>query len=145
MKRAVVDASIVVKWIVAEAHSELAQRLLTNDVDLYAPGHWLAEVSTTLWAKYAIRKSLTREEAAVRIEWVRDLIVAETPLRDLTLHATEIAFDLHLTVYDTLYLALASKAAAPLVTADRKLYDKAKSHHHFVDLVVWVEDLAAPG
>lgn len=55
-----------------------------------------------------------------------------------------IAFDLHATVYDPVYLALAEQSGAPLVTADRKIFDRAKASNRFAELVAWVGDLA-PG
>jgi predicted nucleic acid-binding protein len=39
------------------------------------------------------------------------------------------------------FLALSAQIAAPLVTADRKLYDKVKTDDRYADLVVWVADL----
>jgi predicted nucleic acid-binding protein len=141
VKVAVVDASVVVKWVIPEDHSEAALRLLTEGVELHAPGHWFTEVTTTLWATSAIKRILTREQATARVQWIKELIVDETPVRNLIVSATEIAFDLHLTVYDTLYLALSAQIAAPSVTADRKLYDKVKTDDRYADLVVWVADL----
>jgi predicted nucleic acid-binding protein len=54
--------------------------------------------------------------------------------------ATGIAFDLGATVSDTLYPALAEQRGAPLVTADRKLHDKAKGSARFAGLVVWLAE-----
>jgi predicted nucleic acid-binding protein len=142
LKQAVVDASVAVKWVVPEDHSEEALSLLTDGVMLYVPSHWLAEVSTTFWAKCAFKGVLTREQAAARVKWIASLDFAETSVSSLIMPATDMAFDLHLTVYDTLYLALAVQVAAPLVTADRKLFDKAKADRRYANSVVWVADLA---
>jgi predicted nucleic acid-binding protein len=141
VKRAVVDASVAVKWVVPEEHTDAALRLLTNGVELEAPGHWLAEVSTTLWAKSAIWNVLTRQQAEARIEWLCDLGIKETPIRGLLPAATRVAFDFHLTVYDTLYLVLAESLGVPLVTADRKLHDKALADSRFAKVAVWVEQV----
>jgi len=126
VRRAVVDASVAVKWAVPEDHSEHALLLLTEGFDLFAPAHWLAEVATTLWAKTRLRGVLTREKAAERVEWFRDLGIEETPIHDLIARAMALSFDLDLTVYDTLYLALAERLDAPLVSADRKLIERAR-------------------
>jgi predicted nucleic acid-binding protein len=77
---------------------------------LYAPGHWLAEVSATLWAKCAVNGILSREQARARVEWIDELDVQETDVRDFVVRATDIALDLGLTVYDTLYLTLAVRS-----------------------------------
>lgn len=143
MKQAVVDASVAVKWAVPEAHSENAESLLRGGTDLLAPGHWLAEVATALWAKSAIHGVMSRQQAIERVAWIGGLMVEVVPADDLIVAATGIAFDLHATAYDTLYLALAEHSGAALVTADRKLYEKAKAASRFADLVVWVGDLLA--
>lgn len=143
MKQAVVDASVAIKWVVPEAHSENAESLLGDGSGLLAPGHWAAEVATGLWAKSAIHGTLTRQQAIERIAWIGGLTVEKVPVDRLIVAATGIAFDLHATAYDTLYLALAEQSGTPLVTADRKLYDKARASSRFADLVVWVGDLPA--
>lgn len=141
--KTVVDASIAVKWVVPEEHSDTADRLLATGVGLHAPAHWLAEAGTALWAKSAIEGVLTRRQVEDRVEWLSGLAVEETPVRGLLAAATAVSFDLHLTVYDALYLALAERIAAPLVTADRKLHDEAKASARWSDRVVWVADVPA--
>ena len=79
-----------------------------------------------------------------RITWISGLTVEVVPADYLVVAATGIAFDLQATAYDTLYLALAEQSGAALVTADRKLYEKAGATSRFADLVVWVGDLS-PG
>lgn len=140
-RKAVVDASIAVKWVVPEEHSDTADRLLAAGISLHAPGHWLAEAGTVLWAKSAIKGVLTRRQAEDRVEWLSELAVEETPVRGLLAAATTVSFDLHLTVYDALYLALAERIAAPFVTADRKLHDTAKANARWCDRVMWVADI----
>lgn len=142
MRRAVLDASVAVMWVIPETHSDAADTLLDEHVALMAPSHWLTEVGTTLWAYSAIKGGMGREKAEERFLWLRSRPVAETPVRDLFDAAMGLAFDLHLTVYDALYLALAQKASVPLVTGDRKLFDKAKAVPHLASLVAWVGDLA---
>jgi predicted nucleic acid-binding protein len=142
VKQAVVDASVAVKWAVPEAHSANAESLLRNGTGLLAPGHWMAEVATALWAKSAIHGVMTRQQAIERIAWIGGLAVEVIPVDGLIVAAMGIAFDLHATAYDTLYLALAEHSGTALVTADRKLYEKAKTTSRFADLVVWVGDLS---
>jgi predicted nucleic acid-binding protein len=141
MKKAVVDASVAVKWAVPEAFSDRAEYLLTDGIDLLAPAHWLAEVGCALSAKSAIHGVMNRQQAIERIEWIRGLTVEATPLDGLILAASRIAFDLHVTTYDALYLALAEQSGAPLVTADRKFHDKVAAISRFAGLLIWVGDL----
>lgn len=141
MKKIVVDASVAVKWVVPEDHSESACHLLSGGVGLCAPAHWLTEVGTTLWAKAAMHGALTRGQADARIVWLSELDVAETPLRSLVVPAASMAFDLQLTICDTLYLAAAEQIGAPFATADRKLFERAATDRRFAGLLIWVADL----
>lgn len=141
MKQAVVDASVAVKWVVPEAHSENAESLLSAGTGLLVPGHWAAEVATALWAKSAIHGVMSRQQAIERIAWIGSLTVEVIPVDRLIVAATGIAFDLRATACDTLYLALAEQSGTALVTVDRKLYEKAKATSRFADLVVWLGDL----
>ena len=83
----IVDASIVVKWLFAEAHSHEARQLLAPRIVLDAPDFILTEVAN------------------------------DYP------------------VYDCVYLACAEAAAAPLVTADARLAQRAREACPTVD--VW--------
>ena len=98
-----------------------------------------------MWAKCAVTKALTHEEAAACIQLLTDVVVEETPRRGLIEAASAIAFAVHLTIYDTLYVALAARIGVPVVTADQKLFACAKTDPRYAGLVVWVADLAADG
>jgi predicted nucleic acid-binding protein len=109
---AVIGTSVVVKCVIPEDHSEAALRLLTDGVELHAPGAGLPRSPPRCGPSNCI---LSREQAITRVEWINELIVNETPARNLVVRATVIAFDLHLAVYDALYLALSAQIVAPLV------------------------------
>jgi predicted nucleic acid-binding protein len=47
------------------------------------------------------------------------------------------------TIYDSLYIALAEKRGIPLVTADRRLIRCISSDAAVAKLMVWVGDLSA--
>lgn len=97
-RKTVVDASVAVERVVPEEHSDTADRLLATGVVLHAPGHWLAEVGTALWAKSAIKGVLARRQVEDRVQWLSGLAVEEAPIRRLLAAATTVSFDLHLTV-----------------------------------------------
>ena len=143
MNKAVVDASVAIKWVVPEPYSGEAESLLAEGAALLAPGHWAAEVTTALWAKSAVHGALTRQQATERMAWIASLAIEVVPVDRLILAATSLAFDLRATAYDTLYLALAEQRGTPLVTADRKLYDKVRASSRFDGLIVWVADLTS--
>ena len=47
-----VDASVVIKWFVAETLFEQARLLLSDSFDLHAPDILLAEFANTIWKKF---------------------------------------------------------------------------------------------
>ena len=135
------DASVALKWLVTEAHSAGATRLLELGTEFFAPTHWRAEAATALWARAAVRGEMSEADALLRISWLIGLEVRETALPVLLTDAVALAFELHARPYDTLYLALAERLRVPLVTADRKLFDKATAVPRLAPLIVWVGDL----
>ena len=141
MRAFVLDASVAVKWVVEEEFTDRALGMLEASADLSAPGHWLGEVATALWAAAAVHRVVPRAQVDDRLRWLTELGVRETPVASLISSAAALAFELHATPYDTLYLALAERLRVPLVTADRKLFDKASAVPRLAPLTVWVGDL----
>ena len=62
MSRYVVDASVAVKWLVPEIHTQEAEQLLDPTHVLLAPDLLYAEVGNALW-KRVRRRELRAEEA----------------------------------------------------------------------------------
>jgi predicted nucleic acid-binding protein len=141
LKAAVLDASVALKWLVTEAHSAEATRLLECGTEFFAPAHWRAEAATALWARAAVRGEMSEADAVARIAWLARLGVTETSLEALLDAAAALAFELHATPYDMLYLALAERLRVPMVTADRKLIDKVAGVPRLAPLIRWVGDL----
>ncbi len=136
----VVDASVVIKWLLPEVHSGAARRVLAAEHTLLAPDLLWAELGNALW------KRLRSGEIATEV--ARDLLrdfrrfpVVTTPIVTLIDAALEIATHLDRTVYDSLYLALALARRCRLVTADRHLYNALK-RGPLGSTLVWVEDAA---
>jgi predicted nucleic acid-binding protein len=118
----VVDASIVVKWVVEEDGTPEALAL-RRDATLIAPELLIAECANILWKKVK-REELSREEAlfAARLLQAADIELA--PTRSLLEAATRLALTLDHPGYDCLYLALAAERNCPFVTADERLIRK---------------------
>lgn len=140
MRRAVVDTSVAVKWFFDEPHAEAARRLLAADCALHAPDFVDIELDHVL-AKKRRRGEIDAAEAAEVRGAFGGLPLRRHPvgiLRDL-------AFDLACShgrgIYDALFVALALLLDAPLVTADRRLYDALTDSPVVGDALVWVEDL----
>ncbi len=134
----VVDASIVVKWLVAEEWSEESSALLDAGVTLIAPELLFAEVSNALWAMCR-RGDVTRDDLADAIDALREAPVAvPASMRQLAAAATRLAVDLDHPAYDCFYLALAIQEQYPVITADTRFYDKVRAHPYFFNRIVHV-------
>lgn len=134
----VVDASIVVKWLVAEEWSEESSALLDAGVTLIAPELLFAEVSSALWAMCR-RGDVTRDDLADAIDALREAPVAvPASMQQLAAAATRLAVDLDHPAYDCFYLALAIQEQYPVITADTRFYDKVRAHPYFFNRIVHV-------
>lgn len=135
MKSLVVDASVAAKWVVEEAHSAAAARLLDCD-SMHAPDHWLAEAANVLWSK-VLKGDLEARDAGERMTALTRAPVTGAPVAGLLPRAWPIAVGHSVTIYDALYVALAVVRAVPLVTADEKLVRRFRGTE-FSDSVLWI-------
>ena len=119
-----VDASIVVKWFVTEPLCEEARLLLTPRVRLHAPEFLLAEFANTIWKKGRRGEIPDPRPYFDEFAGLHETIVLR-PGSALIGRAAEIAVEIDHPVYDCLYLACAEATESAVVTADRRLADKA--------------------
>jgi len=113
----VVDASVVVKWVVDEVGSDEAAALRGDE--LQAPDWIRVECANVLWAK-SRRRELAPNEASERLALLLEAPVALFPASEILERAFALAQELAHPVYDCLYLALALERRCPLVTADER-------------------------
>lgn len=118
----VVDASVVIKWVVPEVGTSEALSLLHGNA-LIAPDLILVECTNILWKK-ARRRELSAAEAhfAARLIEGSDLQLRE--MLPLLTPSLELAIELDHPAYDCIYLALALKENLRFVTADESLVRK---------------------
>jgi predicted nucleic acid-binding protein len=124
----VIDASVAVKWIVADMAGEgdldkaamVLAAVARRHVEVIEPAHWVGEVVGVV--------------ARVRPDRVLPTIALVTHARFATVvsravyrRAAEIAIALNHHLFDTLYHAVALQEGATLVTADDAYYAKAAS------------------
>ena len=119
-----VDASVAIKWFVAEPDSSDAAALLRHP--LSAPDLRAAECANILWKKVA-RAELTLNEAEVVALALEKAAVALHPTRARLATVMKLACELDCTTYDCFYLALAQELQQPLVTADLRLVSRARA------------------
>jgi len=125
----VIDASVGLKWVLQEADSLLAERLVRSEVDLLVPDFWLNEACNVLWLQVR-RKLFTPDEAREALALLRRQ-VEPTPTAELGLHgiALEIGLAVNHSTYDTLYVAFAvAMGAERVVVADGPFVTAMRTH-----------------
>ncbi len=137
----VVDASVAVKWLVAETFSDKAVRLLEDKVALIAPELLFAEASNALWAMCR-RQDISRKDFAEAIDTLKSApITVPTSMRQLAASASHLAVDLDHPVYDCFYLALGIQEHYPVVTADSRFYGAVRAHPYLSGQIIHVQDV----
>lgn len=121
MTTLVVDASVLVKVVVDEGDRQTVLDAL-GDNDLIAPAFARIEVSNILWKKRRLGHiTSTQAERAMQIIDRRGVRLIDD--RRLLPLALSLAMQINHPVYDCLYIVAAKQTAAPLLTADRRLYE----------------------
>ncbi len=139
--RLVVDASVAVKWFNAEEWTDralaLRDDLVGGSIELSAPDHLLYEVGNALWRN----PQLSADDCALALEALLNLGVdLRPPSREAAAEAARLARTLGVTFYDSSYIALSELMGAPLVTADGRQGEAARS----VTPVIWLWEYGGP-
>lgn len=125
----VVDASVALKWVVAEDGSEKAAALLTDlaagTISLTAPDHLVGEVGNGLRKRVA-QGILSVDDAQAALDAVGALGVEFIGGPGHWFRCLRAALDWQVTTYDALYVLLALEFEAELVTADARLAGAAR-------------------
>jgi predicted nucleic acid-binding protein len=130
----VVDASITIKWVIPEALSDAADRLRDGEHEFLAPDLLLVEVANALWRKTRAEE-ISAREADAALDLVRQSGIDLHPTGPLLRRATEVARRLDHPVYDCVYLALAEREHAAVVTADVRLLRRVAARKLAVSVV----------
>jgi len=120
----VCDTSIVVKLLIWESDSELAEAVAKSR-QLIAPDLILAEAGNVIWSK-EFSSLITRVEAGGLIEKLLTMPLDLRPVGPLLARALAIATELKHPIYDCIYLALAEQLSIPLLTADYRFTTAAR-------------------
>jgi predicted nucleic acid-binding protein len=130
MKIYVVDASVMLKWVLGqemEPDQDKANRLLQNwmagRLELAAPSLWHYEVGNVLGRQLA-------DEADKKMALLFNLhIKSLDPTPNIYAHCFAWMKEFGVTFYDASYLALALELNGALVTADTKFFQQMQSNH----------------
>ena len=138
----VVDASVVVKWLVSESYSNEAAGLLSGEATLVAPALVFAEATNALWALQR-RGDIGVDDMTDAVHALKSAPIA-TPfsMSGLAPAAARLALDLDHPAYDCFYLALAIQTQYPLVTADARFHDKVRRHPYLAESVLHIAHAA---
>jgi predicted nucleic acid-binding protein len=119
----VVDASVAVKWFVAEEGHINALRLLEQDQVLIAPDLIFSEVGNVFWKKMR-RGEATLEQSERACRALPEFLGAVAASASLIVPALHLADRLGHPIYDCIYLACAQEQGAKLVTADKRFMNR---------------------
>jgi predicted nucleic acid-binding protein len=116
----VVDASVAVKWFLAEKGSSKALGLRGGGGGLVAPSTVVFEIYHALWDA-ARRKRVPDSYLAEAVPLIPAPFTRLVPVEQLFDAAAELADELEHPIYDCAYLALARREDIEIVTADRDM------------------------
>ena len=128
----VVDASVVIQRLVKEPHTEHVRRLMRNLAEqdrLWVSDFCLLEITNVIWKQ--VRFGNLDQERAV---FMAQRIIPLLPLQvyradgDLLAEALRIGLAQELTVYDSVYIAMAARLDCPLISVDVGQNRAAEAH-----------------
>jgi predicted nucleic acid-binding protein len=135
----VVDASVAVKWFIAEDNANDALELLRKEYELHAPDLLFFEVDSVLCK--LIRRGLLSEDEGFDIHnKILSFPIRPYPSQNFREEAFHLAIETKRSIYDCLYLALAEALDGRMVTADGKFF-QALGNSPLSDRMQWVGDL----
>ena len=141
----VVDASMAVKWLVVEEHTQeanaLARRWSAEGTQMVAPYYMRVEATNAIY-KRMVRGESTLEAVAIGIEVLLSMAIEFRDVSGLHIRATQLASELRQgAVYDAHYLALAESLECELWTADQRFQRAASAAGRAVR---WVGESVTP-
>ncbi len=121
------DSGVIAAMFFKEDASERALNAASKS-DLITLDLASAEVGSVAWKKVILSgedKELTWNALKKSMSFIFEACDI-LRFQDLTREAYEISMETKTTFYDSLYLALAEKEQVPLLTLDKRMYEKAK-------------------
>jgi predicted nucleic acid-binding protein len=121
-----------------ESYRDVALRILrgflSEDLELFTVPLLRYELTNSLWK--AIGRARVKLDDAVAV--LKEFEAFNLPEREVSSReALKLAHAYNCSAYDAVYLALAQAEQAPLVTADRHLYNALKDRFRWL---LWIED-----
>jgi predicted nucleic acid-binding protein len=131
----VFDASVAVKWQLGEHDSEKAQRIIdtvrSGRDELHAPDFFLVECGHAFFRAERGNRIAAGEARKLLIALLTDCPQIHES-RPLLARAAAICQHLRKGLYDCVYMALAEREGAHMITADAKLFAATKADYPYV-------------
>ena len=128
----ILDTSVVAKWFLEEDDTQKALKIrdkyVRGEMDVEIPDLLIYELANVL--RY---KNFSEDEIRDAINSITEmdfLIIA--PSSTLIHRAAQISLNEEISIYDAVYIAMSDYFDTPVVTADKKLYDRTKSNHKVI-------------
>lgn len=137
--RIVVDASVAVKWLIAEEHSALAEALRGRS--MIAPALLPIECGNALLRR-ARSGDLPAESVVGKVRALRVAPVRLVPAERHLEAAIKLATQLRHSLYDCLYLALALGERVQLITADQRFAERVRRDGMLAGSVILLTETA---
>lgn len=135
----VVDASVAVKWFIAEENDQESLELLKRPFEIHAPDLLFLEVDNVLCK--LIRRGLLSEDVGFEIhDRILDFPIQIHSFPSLQEEALQLAVRTKRSMYDCIYLSMAEVLDCRMVTADRKFF-AALLNEPIGRHLLWVADL----
>jgi predicted nucleic acid-binding protein len=123
----VVDASVVIKAYIPEILSDraaaLLKRLERRELFFVVSDLIFEEIGNILWKKHRLKELSVSEVEEISKE-ILSLPLKVIPAKSILLLAIDVGIAYEITVYDALYISVATIHETKLVAADRRLVDK---------------------
>ena len=127
MTTLVLDASVAAKWFLPAAGETLTleafgllEKYAKGELRFLVPDLFWPEFGNILWKAVRVRR-ISRAAAEQALAALEARKISTLPTSSLLKEAFAIAVTFDRTVYDSIYVAFAVAANAPLVTADERL------------------------
>lgn len=134
----VVDASVAVKWFVNEPGSDAAADLLSTELDLVAPSLIRVEVTAGILRHFR-HGNLSEHRAREACRQWHDCLASEAidtvSNAEIFDDAKELVYQIRHAFQDCLYLAVARKLDARIVTADETFYKRAHAEFPLIQFL----------
>src|SRR5574341_218667 len=120
MSNYVVDASIVITYLIQEAYTSYVEAFFdqaTPTDTLSVPEFCLLECANVIWKQVRFHNMMP-QQARLLLRDLRTLPLKRAPVKRLLDTALDIGMRHQLVIYDSAYIALAQRSAYPLITAD---------------------------